>query len=62
MRYYCKYIYIRIPMLYYISAQTNTRLFGEYLNIRLFDYNFEYSNTILNIRIIVSKEICNMNM
>ena len=27
-----------------IRAQTNTRLFSEYLNIRLFDYDFEYSN------------------
>ena len=24
--------------------QTNIQLFGEYLNIRLFDYDFEYSN------------------
>ena len=25
-------------------AQTNIQLFGEYLNIQLFDYDFEYSN------------------
>ena len=59
MRYYCKYIYTYPYAALYkiIRAQMNTQLFDEYWNIRLFDYNFEYSNTILNIRIIVSKEI-----
>ena len=36
----------------------NIRLFGEYSNFQLFDYDF----VILSIQIIVSKEIYDMNM
>ena len=37
-------IYFIVSISNNFRAQTNTRLFGEYSNIWLFDYDFEYSN------------------